>query len=357
MNLPSEATLQVCSDCGTELGPALLSCPRCRRLVHASTLKDLAERAESAAASGDAQAALASWRSSLELLPPDSRQSAAVAQRIAALGTTVDAALSAPVEVPTSGRWKWLAALGPAGLLIWKFKFLVVALLTKGKFLLLGLSKAGTLASMFASMGLYWTQWGLWFALGLVLSIYVHEMGHVAAIRRYGIAATAPMFIPGFGALIRLKQAPVTPRENARIGLAGPVWGLGASVAAALAGQIASSPLAMAIAHTGAWINILNLAPVWQLDGSRGFASLTRLHRWIATAALALAWLLTRDGAVLIVLLVAVGRTALTPADAPPDRGALILFVFVTLALAVIWRLTAVSSQLSALSYQLSAIS
>ena len=350
MSVAAAGTAQVCSGCGTELGTALLSCPMCRRLVHASALKDLAERAEAAAAAGDAQAALAAWRSSLELLPPDSRQSAAVAQRIAALGSTVDAAASAPVDVPTSGRWKWLAALGPAGLLIWKFKFLVVALLTKGKLLLLGLTKAGTVASMFASVGLYGTQWGLWFALGLVLSIYVHEMGHVAAIRRYGIAATAPMFIPGFGALVRLKQAPVTPRENARIGLAGPIWGLGASVAAALAGQVAGSPLAMAIAHTGAWINILNLAPVWQLDGSRGFASLTRPHRWIATAALAVAWMLTRDGVVLLVLLVAVGRTAVTPADAPPDRGALILFVFVTLALAVIWRLTAVSSPLSALS-------
>ena len=349
MNVPAAGAAQVCSGCGTGLGRAQLACPMCRRLVHASALKDLAGRAEAAAASGDAQATLAAWRSSLELLPPDSRQSAAVAQRIAALGNDVDAAAGAPVDVPTSGRWKWLAALGPAGLLIWKFKFLFVALLTKGKLLLLGLTKAGTLASMFASVGLYWTQWGLWFALGLVLSIYVHEMGHVAAIRRYGIAATAPMFIPGFGALVRLKQAPVTPRENARIGLAGPLWGLGASVAAALAGQIAGSPLALAIAHTSAWINILNLAPVWQLDGSRGFASLTRLHRWVATAALAIAWLLTRDGAVLIVLLVAVGRTAVTPADAPPDRGALILFVFVTLALAVIWKVTAVSSQLSAI--------
>ena len=173
-------------------------------------------------------------------------RAAAVAQKIAALGAVCRSRSSARQrKSQPSGRWKWLAALGPAGLLIWKFKFLVVALLTKGKFLLLGLTKAGTLASMFASVGLYWTQWGLWFALGLVLSIYVHEMGHVAAIRRYGIAATAPMFIPGFGALIRLKQAPVTPRENARIGLAGPVWGLGAAVAAALCGvSSAGGPMA-----------------------------------------------------------------------------------------------------------------
>jgi Zn-dependent protease len=193
---------------------------------------------------------------------------------------------------------------------------------------------------MFASVGLYWTLWGLWFALGLVVSIYIHEMGHVAAIRRYGIAASAPMFIPGFGALIRLKQAPVTPRESARIGLAGPVWGLGAAVAAAIAAELGGGPMFRAIAHTGAWINLLNMAPVWQLDGSRAFTSLTRPQRWIATAALAVAWLSTGDGAVLLVLLVALGRTALSRADAPPDRGALGLFVFVTLALAAICRLT-----------------
>jgi Zn-dependent protease len=332
-----------CTGCGTELAPALLSCPACRRLVHAASLTDLAARAEAAAAAGDVQAALAAWRSSLELLPPDSRQSASVAQKITALAAVVEGSSAAPAEVPTSGRWKWLAALGPAGLLIWKFKFLVVALLTKGKFLVLGLTKAGTLASMFASVGLYWTQWGLWFALGLVLSIYVHEMGHVAAIRRYGIAATAPMFIPGFGALIRLKQAPVSPRENARIGLAGPVWGLGAAVAAAICAELGGGPMFRAIAHTGAWINILNLAPVWQLDGSRGFASLTRVHRWLASAALGVAWMLTRDGAVLLVLLVAVGRTVIDRGEAPPDRGALALFVFVTLALAVVCRLTAVT--------------
>ncbi len=308
--------------------------------MHAAALSDLAARAGAATVSGDVQAALAAWRSSLDLLPPDSRQSASVAQKIASLAAVVETSGGAPADVPTSGWWKWLAALGPAGLLIWKFKFLIVALLTKGKLLLLGLTKAGTLASMFASVGLYWTQWGLWFALGLVLSIYVHEMGHVAAIRRYGIAASAPMFIPGFGALIRLKQAPVTPRESARIGLAGPVWGLGAAVAAALAGQVGGWPLFLAIAHTGAWINLLNLAPVWQLDGSRAFASLTRPHRWIATAALAVAWMLTRDGVVLLVLLVAVGRTVVSRADAPPDRGALMLFVFVTLALAVVARLT-----------------
>ncbi len=179
----------ICVGCGTEIAATLLSCPACHRLVHAVTLKELAARAESAAARDDAPAALAAWRESLELLPAASRQRTAVEQKIAALTSITPAA---PSELPSSGRWKWLATFGPAGLLIWKFKFLLVALLTKGKLLLLGLTNLGTLASMFAAMALYWTQWGMWFALGFVVSIYIHEMGHVAALRRYGIAASAP---------------------------------------------------------------------------------------------------------------------------------------------------------------------
>ena len=76
-------------------------------------------------------------------------------------------------------------------LVLWKLKFLAVVLLTKGKILLLGLTKASTFLSMFVSVGVYWTVFGGWFALGLVLSIYVHEMGHVVALMRYGIHAGA----------------------------------------------------------------------------------------------------------------------------------------------------------------------
>jgi Zn-dependent protease len=328
-----------CAGCGTEIAPALLSCPGCHRLVHASTLKDLAAQADAAARAGDTHAALVAWRSSLDLLPPASRQRQIVEQKIAALADAAHAATSA-MPVPASGRWKWLAALGPAGLLLWKFKFLLVAILSKGKLLLLGLTKIGTLGSMFAAMALYWTQWGLWFAVGFVVSIYIHEMGHVAALRRYGIAASAPMFIPGLGALVRLKQSPSSPRENARIGLAGPVWGLGAAVAAAAAGAFGGGPMFFAIAHTGAWLNLFNLTPVWQLDGSRGFASLTRPHRLMATGALGAAWLLTGDGIVLLAALVAAGRCFGTTDEIQPDWGALGLFSFIALALALVFRLT-----------------
>src|SRR5207253_3148688 len=107
-----------------------------------------------------------------------------------------------------------------------------LVLLSKVKFLLLGLTKASTIISMFAFFGLYWSTFGWPLALGLVVSIYIHEMGHVAMLRRLGIASSAPMFIPGVGALVMLKQHVDDPRTDARIGLAGPVWGLGAGLAA-----------------------------------------------------------------------------------------------------------------------------
>jgi Zn-dependent protease len=325
-----------CAGCGTELSGSLLACPACQRLVHAATLSEIAARAEAATKRGEVPAALEAWRSALELLPPGSRQRAAIEQKVEVLASTAQAV----PDVPTSGRWKWLATLGPIGLLLWKFKFLVVALLTKGKLLLLGLTNVGTLLSMFGAVAVYWAVWGIWFAVGLVVSIYIHEMGHVAAITRYGIAATAPMFIPGFGALIRLKQAPVTPRENARIGLAGPLWGLGAAIAAALAGKLGGGPMFLAIAHTGAWLNLFNLTPIWHLDGSRGFASLNRLYRWLATSSLLVAWMITHDGLVLLATLVAVWRSFTSPDDVAEDHGALALFVSITIALAVVFSLT-----------------
>ena len=100
------------------------------------------------------------------------------------------------------------AGLGAIGVLLAKFKWVILALLGKGKVLLVGLAQAKTFLSMGIALAVYASFYGWKFALGLIASIYVHEMGHVVWLRRYGIAATAPMFIPGFGAFVRLKHAP-----------------------------------------------------------------------------------------------------------------------------------------------------
>src|SRR5204862_4392071 len=133
-----------------------------------------------------------------------------------------------------------------------------------------------TVASMFAFLGVYWTLYGWPLALGLVVSIYIHEMGHVSVLRSLGISAGAPLFIPGVGAVVMLRERITDPLIDARIGLAGPIWGMGAAIAAALAGMLTGAAIWFAISELTAFVNLFNLTPVWQLDGSRGFHALNR---------------------------------------------------------------------------------
>ncbi len=307
----------VCA-CGSNLPPELLSCPACHRLVHAEKLRQLVAEADSAEREGDVRTALAQLRSALDLLPQGSRQHAVILRRVQTLSDRIDSGAVPPSQSvkpsidrhgassPRSALLKGGSAAGVLGLLLWKFKFVLVFVATKAKILLLGLSKSTTLFSMLMSLGLYWTIWGWHFAAGLVLSIYVHEMGHVAALRHFGIRATAPMFIPGLGAVVRLNQYPQTAREDARVGLAGPVWGLGASVAALLAFWATGAPLLAAVGAVGAWINLFNLVPFWQLDGGRGFRSLSRPQRWIAVAVIAATWGVSQEGLLVLLLIAAV---------------------------------------------------
>ncbi len=296
----------LCDACGTEIAPRLLSCPACSRLVHGDALRRLAQRAEAARESGDLTASLAAWRQALDLLPARSRQASSIAAKVEELSLQVD---DSSEEKESGGKpavtsWARGGILATVGLLAWKLKAVLAFVITKGKVLLLGLTKSSTLFSMLLSAGLYWTLWGWKFAFGLVLSIYVHEMGHVMALRRLGIPSTAPMFIPGLGALIRLKQYPANPREDARVGLAGPIWGLGAVVVAYLAHLATGWASLAAIARFGAWINLFNLLPVWQLDGGRGFRALGKRERWILVAVIGGMWFLTSEGLLALLLLV-----------------------------------------------------
>lgn len=328
------AAPRACPECGTELAPALLACPACRRLVHRERLEELARGADEAELRGERDAALLLWREAQGLLPPDSAQSRGVAERVTRL---LRAGARDPAAAPRhSPLPKWLAPLGVLGLLLWKFKFLLAFALTKGKLLLLGLTQASTFFSMILSVGVYWAAWGWRFALGFVLAMYVHEMGHVAALSRLGIPFSAPMFIPGLGAVVRAGAYPTTPREDAQVGLAGPLWGLGAAVAALALGHALAAPYWLAIAHVAGLLNLFNLLPVWQLDGARGFHPLSREQRLWAAAALGVAWAATHDGLLFVVALVAFGRALFDPRPGEGDRRTLVEFVLITLALAAV---------------------
>ena len=316
-----------CPKCGTELAAFLLSCPGCGALVHADELKRLADEAARAAQPAEA---LAAWRRAHALLPPGSRQREVIERKIDELARLPEnAALTAPPPAanPHAPKSLWVRITSSMGILF---------LLTKAKFLLLGLSKMSTLLSMFVSFGFYWSLWGWQFAAGFVLSIYIHEMGHIAMLRRLGIPCTAPMFIPGFGALIRLRANLPTAREEALVGLAGPMWGLGAAVAAFALARALGSPMFAAIAQIGAVINLFNLTPIWQLDGSHAFRALTRTQRWMVVATVLAAWLVSGVGMLMLVLIFAVWRAIEKDAAPEPNHRAFGEFVFLTATLSLL---------------------
>jgi Zn-dependent protease len=262
--------------------------------------EQFAYQAKLAGQAGDWNGARNAWTQALGFLEPGSAEHALVQSRI----LNIDAQLNSSHSV-----WKRrFYRFGPLGVFLWKFKTILLLAATKGKVLLLGLTKLNTLLSMLLSIGVYTIAYGWKFALGLVLSIYVHEMGHVVQLRKYGIAATAPMFIPGFGALIRLKAYPSNVAQDARVGLAGPVWGLGAAVFAWVVALLTQQPIWFAIARTGAWINLFNLIPIWQLDGGRGFRALTRKQRSYALAVTLIMWAVTEESMLLFISLGALYR-------------------------------------------------
>jgi Zn-dependent protease len=171
-------------------------------------------------------------------------------------------------------------------------------------------------------------------ALGLVVSIYIYEMGHVAMLRQLGIAAGAPLFIPGGGAPVMLKQHVDDPITDSKIGLAGRVWGLAAALAALGVYATTRAPIWLAIAHLTGFLNLFNLIPVWQLDGSRGFHVLSRMERWIVVATIAAMLWVTGQRLLFIVGGVAVWRAAQKQVGAGDRR---VLTTFVVLVVALSW--------------------
>ena len=178
------------------------------------------------------------------------------------------------------GRARW-ACSAPSALAIVKFGAKLKALLL----LLPKLKLFTTSASMLVSIGAYTLIWGWKFAVGFVLLLLVHEMGHVLQAQREGLDASAPLFIPFLGAAIALKELPKDAGVEARVGLAGPILGtLGTCVAVAI-WQITGEELFQALAFFGFFLNLFNLAPVLPLDGGRAMAALTP-WMWIVGYAL-----------------------------------------------------------------------
>ncbi len=163
------------------------------------------------------------------------------------------------------------SALAAVGALIAKFGVALKALLVA----LPNLKLFVTAGTALVSVAAYSIFFGWWFAAGFVVLLFVHEMGHVIALRREGIKASAPMFIPFMGAAIFTKSLGDNALAEARVGLAGPVLGSLGAAAVAVVGELTGSSLLIALAYFGFFINLFNLLPVVPLDGGRAAAAMS----------------------------------------------------------------------------------
>jgi Zn-dependent protease len=187
-------------------------------------------------------------------------------------------------EYPRSegGLWsairRLIAPLAAVGVLLAKFKGLALLAL-KAKFL-------GTALTMVLSAGAYALLFPVWFAVGFVVLIWVHEMGHVLQLRREGIPASAPMFIPFLGAFVAMKQMPKNALAEARVGLAGPVLGSLGALGAWGIFELTQEPFFLGLAYVGFFLNLFNLLPMLPLDGGRAVGALSPAFWLVGIAAL-----------------------------------------------------------------------
>jgi len=198
---------------------------------------------------------------------------------------------------PEGGLWnlvkKLLAPLAAVGFLLAKFKWLALILL-KAKFV-------GTALTMVVSVGAYALIFPVWFAVGFVVLIWIHEMGHVLQLRREGIPASAPWFIPFLGAFVAMKQMPKNALAEARVGLAGPVLGSLGALGAWGVYEATGAPLFLGLAYVGFFLNLFNLLPMLPLDGGRAVGALSPVF-WVVGLAIMVALLFVYPNPVLIII-------------------------------------------------------
>jgi Zn-dependent protease len=200
---------------------------------------------------------------------------------------------------PGSGRTPLRKKLGgmlaPLAALAVKAKSL---LLLVGNFKLLV-----TFGSMAVSIAAYAWFFGFTFAIGFVLLLLLHELGHVIQLRREGIKAGAPIFIPFLGAVIAAKSLGKDAAAEARVGLAGPILGSIATLVPLAIWLLTGGEFWRALAYVGFFLNLFNLIPVVPLDGGRAMAALSPVV-WIAGLAGLIAVAVIYPSPILILIVV-----------------------------------------------------
>jgi Zn-dependent protease len=315
-----------CKRCSTPHSSEALVCNRCHALVHAEELEQLTSGAKILEEQGDAILAKEQWLKAALLLPANSRQHAWIQDQVRRLELVPT--ISSPRPAPN----KWIGRLAPLAPL--------ALALGKGK-ALLALLNLKFMLSLIAFAGIYWGLYGLSFGLGFAVQILLHELGHYIDIKRRGLPADMPVFLPGVGAYVRWQALGVPIETRAAVSLAGPLAGCSAAAACLLIWFQSGAGVWGALARTGAWINLLNLIPVWGLDGGHAFLALTRKHRILVFTATLAALILTGES-IFVLILIGIGWRLFTkdlPQQASPATAAYFVGVLSALA-ALLWILS-----------------
>jgi Zn-dependent protease len=313
-----------CSRCSSELPAGALACEKCHALVHANELERIAAEAKALEAKNELRQAREQWLMSLPLLPKGSKQAEWVRDHALALDVAADRQ-----QAPESEN-KWAQKLGPVGP--------VAILLAKGKVVLAAVFKLKFLLSFAAFFSLYWALYGAAFGLGFAALILIHEMGHFIDIKRRGLPAEMPVFLPGLGAYVRWNALGVSLETRAAVSLAGPLAGALAAIACAVLWWKTGNGLWAGLARSGAWLNAMNLIPVWVLDGSQATLALSKLERiGLLTLCLAL-WIFFGENVFFLVALGAAYRVFTKDTPPRPSLATSIYFAAVLICLgAVMW--------------------
>ncbi|HTA05063.1 MAG TPA: site-2 protease family protein [Solirubrobacteraceae bacterium] len=189
-----------------------------------------------------------------------------------------------------------LAALAALGAKFWAVIKGALIFLPKLKLL----TTAGT---ALISVVVYSLFFGWTFAFGFVLLLLIHEMGHVIQLRREGVRASAPMFIPMLGAVVMMKSMPDDALAEARVGLAGPILGTAGSAACLAIGEATDSDLLRALAYVGFLLNLINLVPLTPFDGGRAMAAMAPAM-WFVGLGVMVALLLITGNTFLLIFIV-----------------------------------------------------
>ncbi len=304
MSTTTPELIRNCKRCSRELAPGAVVCDHCQALVHSEELERLSAEAKALEARGDLRQAREKWLSALPLLPSTSTQADWIKQHAGALDATGITG-SGKNRPPVTTRFKLTSIL-----------------------------------SFLAFVGIYSAASGMKFGIGFAVLILIHEMGHFVDIKRRGLPADMPVFLPGLGAYVRWQAMGVSIETRAAISLAGPLAGFFASVACAVIWWQTGNPLWAALARVGAMLNVLNLIPVWVLDGGQAALALSKTERIALLVAGVALGLVLRQNIFFLVALGA-GYRAFFAGDLPahPSRVTTVYFVAVLTLLGVIIRL------------------